>query len=134
MIQNVSMSSNAVPSIAFAITASRSNSGKMSLPVSHANYIYSHFRHVSGTLAPEGARGVSINRMKMLDVLIDRLAQLKKQGVTVTGPVSEEQVDALIEQYEQQIRQVSASQTAAVAIPYQSVPVMQPGAIFNLVA
>jgi hypothetical protein len=108
----------------------------MSLPVSHANYIYSHFRHVSGTLAPDGVRGVPINRMKMLDVLIDRLAQLKKQAGTgtTTLPVSEDQVDALIEQYEQQIRQVSASQTAAITIPYQSVPTTQPGAIFNLVA
>jgi hypothetical protein len=80
-------------------------------------------------------RGVPINRLKILDVLIDRLAQLKKQTRGVTSPVSDDQVDALIEQYEQQIRQATtAAQSAPIAIPYQSVPTIQPGAIFSLVA
>jgi hypothetical protein len=130
MIQGVS--ANTVPSIGYAISASHSSSGKMSLPVSHANYIYAHFRHVYGTPAPEGVRGVPINKMKVLDVLIERLTQLKKNGDIGATSVSEDQIDALIEQYEQQIKQTA--QSAVAVVPYQNVPAVQPGMIFSFVA
>jgi hypothetical protein len=95
-------------------------------------YIYSHFRHVSGVPAPEGTRGIAINKLKILDVLIEQLGRIKKQGAA--GPlgaetVSDERIDALIEQYEQQIRSAqAASQAAAFS------PAPQTGAVFNLVA
>ncbi|MDR2418056.1 MAG: hypothetical protein LBD79_03275 [Treponema sp.] len=127
MIQGVTAT---VPSIGYAITASRNNNEKMSLPVSHANYIYSHFRHVYGRLAPEGVRGVPINKMKMLDVLIERLAQLKKNGDIGVTSVSDGQIDALIDQYEQQIQRTA--QNAAIAtVPYQTISVTQPGMLFS---
>lgn len=122
-----------VPSIGYAISASRNSNEKMSLPVSHANYIYSHFRHVYGTLAPEGVRGVPINKMKVLDVLIERLTQLKKNGDIGITPVSDEQIDALIDLYEQQIQRTAQNATIAT-VPYQSIPVAQPGMIFSFVA
>jgi hypothetical protein len=103
----------------------------MSLPVSPANYIYSHFRHISGTPAPEGVRGVSITRLKILDVLIEQLSQIKLQGETrirPSGPMSDGQIDALIEKYEGQIRQ---AQTASAAIPYKPAPAAPMGALFS---
>jgi hypothetical protein len=103
----------------------------MSLPVSPSNYIYSHFKHVSGIPAPDGVRGVSITRLKILDVLIEQLSQIKKQGDTSlrpTGPVSDEQIDALIEQYEGQIRQAKAASAAA---PYKPAPAAPAGALFS---
>ncbi|MDR2536682.1 MAG: hypothetical protein LBC46_00080 [Treponema sp.] len=121
-----------VPSIGYAITASRNSNEKMSLPVSHANYIYSHFRHVYGTLAPEGVRGVPINKMKVLDVLIERLTQLKKNGDIGITSVSDGQIDALIDQYEQQIQQ-TAQNVAIATVPYQSIPTTQPGMLFSFV-
>ena len=122
-----------VPSIGYAISASRDSNGKMSLPVSHANYIYSQFRHVYGTLAPEGVRGVPINKMKVLDVLIERLIQLRRNGDIGVTSASDRQIDALIDQYEQQIQQ-TAQNVAIATVPYQSIPVAQPGMIFNFMA
>jgi hypothetical protein len=104
----------------------------MSLPVSPALYIYSHFRHVSGVPAPEGTRGITINKLKILDVLIEQLSRIKNQGAagsTGAESMSDEQIDALIEQYEQQIRSTqAASQTVSFS------PAPQNGLVFNLVA
>jgi hypothetical protein len=124
------LTNTAIPSIGYAISMSRE--GKMSLPVSPSNYIYSHFKHVSGTPAPEGTQGVAISRLKILDVLIEQLAQIKKRpepGLD-TG-ASDERIDALIDQYRGQIRQ---AQAAAVAMPYNPAPSSPAGAVINLVA
>jgi hypothetical protein len=99
----------------------------MSLPVSPALYIYSHFRHVSGVPAPEGTRGVAISKLKILDVLIEQLSRIKGQDPVTTENISDERIDALIDQYEQQIRSVQA-QAASFS------PMPQTGAVLNLVA
>jgi hypothetical protein len=104
----------------------------MSLPVASSNYIYSHFKHVSGTPAPEGVRGVTISKLKILDVLIEQLNQIKKQPAAqqeLSRP--DDQIDALIEQYRSQIRQ---AQAASAAMPYTPHAAAPAGALFNLVA
>jgi hypothetical protein len=113
----------------------------MSLPVAPSAYIYSHFRHVSGIPAPEGVQGVAISKLKILDTLIEQLARMKKQpspSFGPTGPVSEDHINAMIEQYENQIRTAAAAAKAAeAAMPYSptvsaaSAPL---GAVFNLVS
>jgi hypothetical protein len=105
----------------------------MSLPVSRASYIYSHFRHVSGVPAPEGGRGVSITRLKVLDTLIEQLAQIKKQPKIDAGALSptDDRIDALISQYQGQIK---AAQAAREAMPYVPAPTAQAGALFALSA
>jgi hypothetical protein len=106
----------------------------MALPVAPASYIYSHFKHVSGVPAPEGSHGVTISKLKILDVLIEQLAQVKKQpspDVRLEGTPSDNQIDALIEQYEGQIRQ---AQAASAAMPYKPAPTAPAGAVLNLVA
>jgi hypothetical protein len=105
---------------------------RMSLPVAPANYIYSHFKHVFGVPAPEGVRGVAINKLKILDVLIDQLYQIKKQPETdIESSFSDERIDALIEHYRSQIRQ---AQAASVAMPYKPHAAVPVGAIFDLIA
>jgi hypothetical protein len=108
------------------------SSGRMSLPVSPSSYIYSHFKHVTGVPAPEGTKGVTISKLKILDVLIEQLAQMKKQpeAALETTP-SPDRVDALIHQYEGQIK---AARAASSAMPYALVPAAPTGALFNLVA
>jgi hypothetical protein len=104
----------------------------MSLPVAPANYIYSHFKHVSGIPAPEGVRGVTINKLKILDVLIEQLNQIKRQpGMNLNLSPSDDRIDALIEQYRSQIRQ---AQAAGPVMPYQPRAAVPSGALFNLVA
>jgi hypothetical protein len=104
----------------------------MSLPVAPANYIYSHFKHVSGVPAPEGVHGVTINKLKILDVLIERLGQMKKRPETnLELSPSDDRIDALIEQYRSQIRQ---TQAAGTFMPYQPQAAAPAGMLFNLVA
>jgi hypothetical protein len=106
----------------------------MSFPVSPASLPYSHFKHVSGVPAPEGSRGVSISKLKILDVLIEQLSRMKKRSdssPTEEGNISADRLNALIDQYEQQIKQAGA---ASAAMPYNPAPQSSGGALLNLVA
>jgi hypothetical protein len=108
----------------------------MSLPVSPSNYIYSHFKHVSGVPVPDGSRGVAINKLKVLDVLIDQLTKMKQKPASApfrAGSLPEDRINALIEQYENQIRAVAAQAEASV-IPYSAARPVPTGMVFNLVA
>jgi hypothetical protein len=104
----------------------------MSLPVAPSSYIYSHFKHVSGVPAPEGTRGVAVAKLKILDVLIEQLDQIKNRpkAQLPTGP-SDEQIDVLIKQFEDQIKSARA---ASAAMPYLSAPGAPPAALFSLTA
>ena len=119
----------AFPNMGLAITAS--NTGRMSLPVAPSNYIYSQFRHVSGFPAPEGTNGVAISKLKILDVMIEQLSQMKQRPELNTKNLSDDQIDALINRYESQIK---AAQVAHTAMPYAPAPSVQPGALFSLTA
>ena len=119
----------ALPNVGYAMTASWS--GRMTLPVAPANYIYSQFKHVSGTPAPEGIAGVTINKLKILDVMIEQLGQMKKRPELNTNDLSDEQIDALISRYEGQIK---AAQAASTMMPYTLAPPAQAGALFSLSA
>jgi hypothetical protein len=120
---------HAFPSIGYAMSAAPG--GRVSLPVSPASYIYSHFKHVSGVPASEGVQGVNITKLKILDTLIEQLSRLKQQPRVSFGETSEDseqRINALIEQYQSQIR---AAQSAAAAVPYgQAAPAA--GALFSL--
>ena len=128
---NIAASYSSFPSIGHAISASKN--GRLSLPVSPSSYIYSHFRHVSGTPAPEGVQGVNISRLKILDSLIEQLVRAKQQitphfGESI-GDV-DKRIDALIEQYQKQIQSIQA---ASAVTQYVSIfPVA--GTLFNISA
>jgi hypothetical protein len=120
------------PSIGYAISASQG--GRMSLPVSPSSYIYSQFKHVSGVPAPEGVEGVNINRLKILDTLIEQLSQMKKQPEpssemrTFEFPEEDQAISSLIEQYQNQIRMIQENRANS---PYSLAP-PQTGALFNI--
>ena len=127
---------NTFPSIGYAITASQG--GRMSLPVSESSYIYSHFKHVSGVPAPDGVQGVNINRLKIIDTLIERLSQIKKQpepllnaenrDIAALDIEGEQKINELIEQYHNQIRTIQETRANS---PYAPAP-PQTGALFNI--
>ena len=119
----------AFPNVGFALTASQS--GKASLPVSPSAYIYSQFKHVSGVPAPEGTAGVTITKLKVLDVMIEHLSQMKKQPELNTKDLSNEQIDALIAKYKEQIK---AAEAAHAVMPYAPAPQVASGALFALSA
>ena len=126
-----SVSYNTFPSIGYAISASQN--GMMSLPVSESHYIYSHFKHVSGVLAPDGVQGVNINRLKIIDTLIERLTQIKGQPEPLLNAEvlnDEEHVNAMIEALQDQIRTIQetrANSTYTLAPP-------QTWVLFNIFA
>ena len=114
------------PSIGYAISASQS--GKKSLPVAPGLVIYSHFKHVSGTPAPEGTYGVSISKLKILDTMIEQLTKMKSQHTASLGLSSEsdeKRINALIEQYQQQMK-------AAQAMPVYTPAAPATGLLFNI--
>jgi len=121
-----SVSSNAFPSIGYAI--SEASNGRMTLPVSPGMLIYSHFKHVSGTPAPEGTQGVNINKLKILDTMIEQLSRMKNQPQTEFGNLDgsdEERINALIEQYQKQIK-------TAMSVSVYSPAAPATGALFSL--
>ena len=123
-----SVPNNAFPSIGYAISAA--SAGRMSLPVAPGQVIYSHFKHVSGIPAPEGTQGVNISKLKILDTLIEQLSRMKKQASSDLGAMEEsdeKRINALIEQYQQQIKAAQAVSIYTPATPAA-------GLLFNITA
>jgi len=124
------------PSVGYAISIAQS-SGRASVPVSPSAYIYSQFEHVSGVPAPEGVRGVNIDKLKILDTLIGQLSRMKQQPEPAEafesqeiGPDqgNEKRINNLIVQYQNQVR---TTQAANANNPYAaSAPMV--GAIFSI--
>jgi hypothetical protein len=120
---------HAFPSIGYAITAAQT--GKASLPVSPSAAIYAHFEHVSGVPAPEGVEGVNINKLKIIDTLIEQLSRIKSdsEAIAIDREQDEEKnINSLIEQFRTQMQKLQASganNPYAVAAPIT-------GAIFNI--
>jgi tRNA A37 methylthiotransferase MiaB len=131
MLRDISASYSLSPSLGYAMSIS--GGGRTSIPVSPSNYIYSHFRHVSGTPAPEGMQGVSISKLKVLDVMIERLSKMKQQPKTDmpqdNQQMSDKQIDALIETYKNEMKQ---AQVASTAMPYKPSPDISTGLLFNI--
>jgi hypothetical protein len=103
------------PSIGYAISASKD--GRMSLPVAPGQVIYSQFRHVSGTPAPDGVMGVNISKLRILDTMIEQLSRMKNQpvaGLEQLDESDEQRINALIEQYQSQIK---AAQSVGLYAP-----------------
>ncbi|MDR0561855.1 MAG: hypothetical protein LBG73_04120 [Spirochaetaceae bacterium] len=85
---------------------------KLSLPVSSSSYVYSQFKHVSGVPIPEeaeGVRGVTINRLKIIDVLIEQLSSGKNADATST-------IDELVGRFKSTISPYNPSKELSGAI------------------
>ncbi|MCL2093467.1 MAG: hypothetical protein FWH12_04650 [Treponema sp.] len=113
------------------VTPSMAQTARMQLPVDPGSFIYSHFRYVSGTPAPEGTTGISINKLNLLDVLIGQLNQIRRHDrpLPSAAPGPDGAIDALVEQYRNQILEV---RSAAEAMPYIHTPSAPSGALFSL--
>jgi hypothetical protein len=119
---------HAFPSIGYALSAAVD--GRMSIPVAPSQMIYSHFKHVSGTPAPEGTTGVNISKLKILNTLIDQLQKMKNQPSIDLGALNEKdekRINMLIEQYQQQMKVVQSSGIYTPAAP-------STGLLFNIAA
>jgi len=81
--------------------------GKVSVPV--RNYTpFAHFKHVEG-VPSSSESGYSISRLQVLDTLIERLVQLKKQDALAGVPadpegLSEKTLDSIIHNLSKELR------------------------------
>lgn len=110
-----------------------SSTSKLYVPVSKSALLYSHFEHVSGFVAGKGQNGVSVSKIQILNTLIDHLSAVKsgKQPAAVKN-ANPEQLDAMIENYQTQIRQAVK---AAETMPYAAAGTRpEAGLLFNVQA
>ena len=112
--------------------------GRMSFPVDSSSFIYSQFKYVAGTPAPEGTSGVAISKLNLLDVLIGRLNQMGNTSMSSAVKMDNDlsgslvrDIDALIESLRKRLED---AQTSNEAMPYLPSPNIGPGTIFNLIA
>jgi len=111
-----------------------SSGGRTYVPVKPSQYGYAQFKYVAGYPARNGQAGVSVDKIKILNTLIDQLVTMKQKNiqpkVSARGELSDDQINVLIKQYQNQIKTVTA---AAENLPYK--PAMpQAGAVVDLVA
>lgn len=125
------LATSAVP-LTYAFVA-QSGGGRVTLPVAPSQVIYSNFAHVSGVMASPGEPVASIDRLKILDTLIDRLSRMKSEPLDAAERpegMSAERIDALIQQYGSELR----SKAVAPPAPYSYSAPVESGMLFSLAA
>lgn len=97
------------------ILRARHSAGKVMMPVQKGLSLYARFKHVQGVAAKEGEQGNPISKLQTLNNLIERLSKMKLQKIETkdTSGMSAEAVDAMIDNYKQELHRVAAQQTTA---------------------
>jgi len=101
------------------------SSGRISVPVAPSQLVYSYFKNVAGT-AVSGTPGYSLDKLKILDTLIERLRSAKGQPKAErrSSDMTDERIDALIQQYGEQLHTALSATTLPYARPTGVVPGM----------
>lgn len=103
-------------------------SGKIVVPVSPSMVAYTQFEHVQGVAVSDGQAGVDIDKVEILNRLINQLVSMKQ-----TPPVSniseddigmtEDQVDSLINDLQQRIKDaIALAESKPYALPGAPIP------------
>ncbi len=114
------------------IVAARVNTtSTVSVPVDPDALLYARFKHISGVPATDGDQGVSIERLRILDSLIDRLVATNGQKAYVRDVrgMSPNEAETLISRYEQELH---SALRASRPEPYRDSAAA--GILLNLVA
>lgn len=121
-------------SLSYNMVSAVSSGGRNYLPVSPNQYVYSQFKYISGFPAKSGQQGVSIDRLVILNTLIDQLVTMKQKSAETarvdSGSLSDDQIDALIQQYQGEIHAATA---AAESMDYKPI-LPQTAMVVDLVA
>ena len=116
----------------FSYSSVAGANGKMKVPVQPGFVVYSQLEHISGVAAKPNQRGININKIQILNTLIDRLTSAKQNPnpSAVDSITDETQIDALIKNFSDQIQKaVAAAESTIFAVP--TVPA-QTGTIFSV--
>lgn len=112
------------------------STGALYVPVNPSAVVYAQFDHVRGIAASSGQNGVPISRVKILNTLIDQLVSMKNKPAVSKEQLSglnDKQMDALIKQYQQQIK-TSMAQTAKTGTYGFAGLLPETGAVFTIKA
>lgn len=110
-----------------------SDSGSLSVPVKSDAVIYSQMQYVHGKEAEDGQSGVPLNKVRILNTLIDQLVTMKANPDTWLSQATEltdSQKDALIDSYQKQI-QTFLAQASSLGLAGVT---PEPGALFSIFA
>ena len=113
-------------------TVFSTSSGSLVVPVKPSAVVY-----VQGTPAAKGQQGVPVNRVRILNTLINQLVTMKKESsLTQKSEIpemSDEQKDELIKTYQQEIK--NAIMAASEQTAYGLAGLMpEPGAVVSVCA
>ena len=86
------------------------SSGRLYVPVKPGLVKYAQLAYVHGTAAKEGQKTVSLDRIHILNTLIDQLVSMNKKEMSKDDVTSltDNQMDAIIKSYEEQIHSALA--------------------------
>lgn len=90
--------------IKYESMSSSNVAGKLYVPVSKSALMYSHFEHVSGVAAKPGQNGVSINRLSILNSLIERVSAIKNEKVNSVNDANPQQIEKMIASYQKELK------------------------------
>jgi len=93
-------------------------SGTLSVPVKPSNVIYSQLSYIHGTAADSGQNGVPLNKIRILNTLIEQLVTMKsKPNVSYSDvlELNDNQKDALIQTIQKEISTTIAQSTYGLA-------------------
>ena len=129
MVTNI----NSLNAYSYSSFIAGGNSNKLYVPVNPTAVMYSQFDHVSGIATHNGEQGVPISKIEILNTLIDQLVEMKiKTPVEsdIKTSLNPDQIDALIKNYQAQIK---STVQAATAVQYGLAGIKpQTGIIFNI--
>lgn len=87
------------------IVSHRQGANRVSVPVDQSLVMYSRYRHVHGIPSYDKDGGLPLERLRVLDTLIDRLINLRTGGPLVKDveALSSNEINQLIEDYQAEL-------------------------------
>lgn len=120
--------------LTYAYSSGMGACGRVCMPVQPSEVLYSYFEHVSGMAAAQGMGTVSIDRLKILNSLIERLQSIKSQPLAAREApesLSSDRIDALIQEYGAELHAMASASKGPYAAPAMAA---ESGMLFSLAA
>lgn len=114
------------------LMSARSSSGRITVPVSRAQSPYAQFKYVQGIPTTNKGRALPMNRLRVLNNLIDSLVTKKETAATSPNlsRLSNKAIDALIDQFAGELHNA----VSAPAVPYAGSLGYSSGSLFSMTA
>ncbi len=132
--------SSSLQAVSYMAMPKISAGGVAYFPVQPGKLLYSHFKYVSGFSEKQSQNGVSIDKLRILNSIIDQLVSMKtneaeKAALAKSGAekreiaISESELDSLLQYYHNEIKN-AVTQTEKIG--YGGMPL--PAAVLDLTA